>query len=72
MEAALHGAGVTMPSGPLAGEHLASGRFVSTPEPWCAAYSGFLICYPQHRTVSRSRRAVIDTTTAALRMKDAV
>lgn len=51
---------------PLVSEHLAGGRLVSMLEPWCAEYPGFFICYPQHRTVSRSLRALIDTL-AALR-----
>ncbi len=64
VEVALHGAGITMASEPLVSEHLAGGRLVSMLEPWCAEYPGFFICYPQHRTVSRSLRALIDTLTA--------
>ena len=63
VEAALHGAGLTMASEPLVQEHLASGRLVAMLEPWCAEYPGFYLCYPQHRTVSRCLRVLIDTLT---------
>lgn len=65
VEAALHGAGITMASEPLVREHLVSGRLVAMLEPWCADYPGFYLCYPQRRTVSRSLRAFIDTLTTA-------
>ena len=64
VEAALHGAGVTMASEPLVREHLMNGRLVAMLEPWCAEYPGFHLCYPQRRTVSRSLRAFIDALAA--------
>lgn len=58
-----------MASEPLVDEHLASGRLLAMLEPWCAEYSGFFICYPQRRTVSRSLRALIDTLTDLQRLE---
>ena len=57
---ALTGAGIAMASEPLVADHVRSGALLPLLEPWCGEYPGFYLCYPQHRTVSRGLRLLID------------